>query len=220
MKSKGKLVVIEGSDGSGKTTQLSLLKSYLAKKNIPVEIIDFPRYKDNFHGKTVAKYLKGEFGKVDLVNPYLISLVYSLDRADAKGEMNKWLKEGKIVLANRYAASNMAHQAAKLPEGKREDFLKWDYELEYEINKIPKEDLIIYLRVPVDEARKLVKKRGGRDLHEKSHKIMSESGKMYELLASRYKHWVRINCVKGGILRSKEDIHKEVVEILKDNKII
>ncbi|KKK75229.1 hypothetical protein LCGC14_2875770, partial [marine sediment metagenome] len=95
----------------------------------------------------------------------------------------------------------MAHQAAKLPEGKREDFLKWDYELEYEINKIPKEDLVVYLRVPVDEARKLVKKRGRRDLHEKNHKIMSESEKMYELLASRYKHWVRINCVKGGILR-------------------
>jgi dTMP kinase len=219
-KQKGKLIVIEGSDGSGKTTQLNLLKSYLKQEKIPVETIDFPRYRDSFHGKTVEKYLKGEFGNVDSVSPYLISLAYSLDRAAAKGEMNKWLKEGKIILANRYATSNMAHQAAKLPEGKRGDFLKWEYELEYKVNKIPKENLVIYLHVPVDTAKKLTKKRGIQDSHEKSHKIMSESEKMYERLSSRFNHWVKIDCVKGGILRSKEDIHKEVVKILKDNKII
>ena len=113
---KGKLIVIEGTDGSGKTTQLKLLKSYLEKNSIPVETVSFPRYKKSFHGKTVAKYLRGEFGAMDSVSPYLVSLAYAMDRATAKWDMNKWLREGKIVIADRYATSNMAHSAAKLPE--------------------------------------------------------------------------------------------------------
>lgn len=156
--SEGKLIVIEGSDGSGKTTQASLLKAYLEKESFSVETIDFPRYKESFHGKTIEKYLKGEFGKLDSVSPYLISLAYSLDRATAKREMNAWLRAGKIILANRYATSNMAHQSAKLPENKREDFLKWLLELEYKVNKIPKEDIVIYLHVPVATATVLAKK--------------------------------------------------------------
>src|SRR3989344_5328339 len=165
---KGKLIVIEGADGSGKATQTALLKAYLEQKNYPVETIDFPRYWGSFHGKTIARYLKGEFGGVDSVNPYLISLAYSLDRATAKREMNTWLREGKIVLANRYATSNMAHQAAKLPERKREHFLNWLMELEYKVNKIPKEDLVIYLHVPTATAQVLIQNRGRKGaIHEK-----------------------------------------------------
>ena len=223
MKTKeGKLIVIEGSDGSGKTTQTTLLKSYLEQKDYPVETIDFPRYWDSFHGKTIARYLKGEFGGVDSVNPYLISLAYSLDRATAKREMNSWLREGKIVLANRYATSNMAHQAAKLPENKREHFLKWLMELEYKVNKIPKEGLVIYLHVPTANARVLIQKRGRKDdIHEKNFEYLTETATMYEKLSRRFKHWVKINCVdKNGILRSKGDIHKEVVANLKKKHII
>lgn len=217
---KGKLIVIEGTDGSGKTTQLSLLKSFFVQNNYPFETIDFPRYKESFHGKTVEKYLRGEFGEIDTISPYLISLAYSLDRATAKREMNKWLKEGKIILADRYATSNMAHQAAKLPENKREDFLKWLLELEYKVNKIPKEDLVIYLHVPTSVGSKLTKKRGRLDIHERNVAFLTESEKMYDRLARRFKHWVKIDCVKGGVLRGKEDIHKEVMRILKINKII
>jgi len=219
---KGKLIVIEGADGSGKATQTKLLKAYLEQKNYPVETIDFPRYWDSFHGKTIARYLKGEFGDVDSVSPYLISLAYSLDRATAKREMNSWLREGKIVLANRYATSNMAHQAAKLPESKREHFLNWLMELEYKVNKIPKEDLVIYLHVPTATAQVLIQNRGRKgDIHEKNYAYLTETAKMYETFSKKFKHWVKINCVdKNGILRTKENIHKEVVKVLKAKKII
>jgi dTMP kinase len=175
---KGKLVVFEGIDGSGKTTQLDLLTEYLKERSIPFETIDFPRYWDSFHGKTVARYLKGDFGEVDSVSPYLISLAYSLDRATAKREMNVWLREGKIVLANRYATSNMAHQAAKLPEKKRKEFLDWLYELEYRVNKIPKEDLVIYLHVPVATAHSLLINRGKREVNEKKYEFLTTSESM------------------------------------------
>lgn len=218
---KGKLIVFEGIDGSGKTTQLELLKKYFNENKVPYETIDFPRYWDSFHGKTIARYLKGEFGDVDSVSPYLISLAYSMDRATAKGEMNRWLKEGKLVIANRYATSNMAHQAAKLPENEREKYLKWEYELEYRVNKIPKEDLVIYLHVPVGIVSELLIKRGTRDIHEKKYEFLSSSQEMYGKLAKKDKHWVEINCVTGsGLLLTKETIHKKIVALLKKVAII
>lgn len=217
---KGKLIVIEGTDGSGKSTQLKLLKSYLSKSNIPVETISFPRYKKSFHGKTVAKYLRGEFGAMDSVSPYLVSLAYAMDRATAKWEMNKWLREGKVILADRYATSNLAHQAAKLPEKERDKFLKWDFELEYIVNKLPREDIVIYFHIPTDEAKVRIAKRGKEDVHERDFEYLVEVGKMYQKLNKRYKHWVKINSEKSGKLRSKGNIHKEVVKVLQKNKII
>ena len=217
---KGKLVVIEGTDGSGKSTQLKLLKSYLDKKNILAETISFPRYKKSFHGATVKKYLRGDFGDTGSVSPYLASLAYAMDRATAKREMNKWLREGKIVLADRYATSNMAHQSAKLPEKERSKFLKWDYELEYTVNKLPKEDIVIYFHIPAKEAKARVSKRGKEDAHEKDFNYLVEVGKMYEKLQRRHKHWKKINAERNGKLKSKINIHKEVVRILQKNKII
>lgn len=219
--SKGKLIVFEGNDGSGKTTQLKLLIDHLKNKKISFETIDFPRYWDSFHGKTISRYLKGEFGDIDSVSPYLISLAYSLDRAAAKREMNKWLKEGKVVVANRYATSNMAHQAAKLPNNEREKYIKWEYELEYRVNKIPKENLVLYLHVPVAIASQLIIKRGGRDIHERKYEFLTESERMYNLLYRRYKHWAKIDCLgSSGLLLPKERIHNKVLDVLGENKII
>ena len=152
----GKLIVIEGSDGSGKTTQLQLLKKYIDEKKIKTQTVDFPQYYDSFYGKFIARYLRGEFGDLATVNPYLISFPYALDRLTAAKKIYSWLKSGKIVLLNRYTPSNLAHQSSRLEKKEREEYLKWSLEFEYKENKLPPEDLVIFLYVPYKYAQKLM----------------------------------------------------------------
>ena len=224
----GIFIVIDGSDGSGKTTQANLLISYLKKKKIPVKYVDFPQYYSSFHGKTVAKFLRGEFGTIDQVSPYLASLAYALDRASVKAEMNDFLEKGGVIIANRYATSNMGHQGAKFSNEKdRSTFLKWVYELEYKVHKIPKEDVVIYLYVPWKTGMKLTEKKGERgylkgkekDIHEKdiAHRIASEN--MYLFLAKKH-HWIQIQCVEKDVLLSPQEIHEKTIAALKKRSFL
>jgi len=228
---KGKLIVIEGNDGSGKTTQLKLLEQYLQSQNIPVETIDFPRYYDSFYGKLLARFLKGEFGTLNQVNPYLLSVIFALDRAQAKKEIEQWLAKGVIVLSNRYATSNMAHQAGRVPKNKRKDFVLWDDELEYAINKLPRENVVIFLHVPHKISQKLMKgedranrsylKGKVRDMVEKNKIYLKNAEETYLWLAKKFPHWVTIRCVNSkGELRPKEDIHAEIKKTLTKKSII
>lgn len=219
---KGKLIVIEGSDGSGKSTQLELLKKYFEQTNIKFKSIKFPRY-DSFFGKTIASFLRGDLGPLANVNPYLISMVYAMDRADAKIVLDSWLAQGKMVVMDRYATSNMAHQYGRLPEDKREHFLQWILELEYEVNKIPKEDLVIFLHVPYQVSQKLMesKDRNGKDMVEKDAEYLKNSEETYVQLAQHFSHWVTIECVdKKGNMRNREEIHEEIISLLKEKEII
>ena len=222
---QGKLIVIEGSDGSGKTTQVELLRSYLEKHNRPHILFDFPRYSDSFHAKIVAKYLSGEFGEATSVNPYLASLAYALDRMGAREDIYYALNDGKIILTNRYVPSNKAHQGAKLPTKKRKGFFEWLDELEYKVNKVPREDVVIFLYVPTKVSFELAKKRersftnGKPDGHESNQKYQQEVEKTY-LQLSKGKDWVKINCVEDDNLRTKEDIHQEILKVLKKKKIL
>lgn len=225
---RGKLVVIDGADGSGKATQTELLENFLKKKKIPVKVMDFPRYYSSFHGRIVGRFLNGEFGKIDEVSPYLASLAYALDRAAAREGMENWLAGGGLILANRYATSNMAHQTAKLPREKREEFLAWIEELEYKVHKIPREDLVIYLYVPFKIGFELTQKKKDRgyltngklDIAEQDLKHRKDSEEMYLWLSNNRKNWVKINCVENGKIRSKEEIHREILKILKERRVI
>lgn len=222
---QGKFIVFEGSDGSGKTTQVEALRAFLEKKNYSHIAFDFPRYADTFHAKTIAKYLSGEYGDPTKQNPYLASLAYALDRLTVREEIYYALNDGKIVLANRYVPSNKAHQGAKLPASKQAEFFGWLDELEYEVNKIPREDLVIFLYLPVDVSMKLARERQRElvsrksDLHEENSGYQAAVEKTYLKLAKN-PHWVKIDCVKNGDLRLKEDIHREVVVVLKKKGII
>lgn len=232
MKTKnGKLIVIEGSDGAGKATQLRLLKEYLVDQKQKVQTIDFPRYYDSFYGKMVAQFLRGEFGTLKEVDPHLASLLYALDRGQAEKEMNQWLNDGEFVLSNRYATSNLAHQSAKLSVGKRKKFIEWDLELEYVVNGIPKEDIVIYLYVPYKISKKLVLQKSKevrayakgkkQDIHEKDTEFLRKSEEAYLRLVKQFPHWVKIICVdKKGKLKTREEIHEEVVKVLKKKGIL
>ncbi len=224
---KGKLIVIDGGDGSGKTTQSELLSVYFLNKGIKVKSFDFPRYYSSFHGKVVGRFLAGEFGGVNEVSPYLASLAYALDRAAAKKEMDDWLGHGGTIVSNRYATSNMAHQGARLPEEKRKEFLDWIDELEYKVHKIPREDIVIYLHVPWRIGMELTKKKGLRaylggkkDILETDENHRAESEVMYLSLAKKRKNWVVIECVIDGVILTKEMIHEKVLDVLRNKKLL
>jgi dTMP kinase len=224
---KGKLIVIDGGDGSGKATQSEMLIKYLEKNKQKVKYMDFPRYYSSFHGNIVARFLAGEFGTLDAVSPYLASLSYALDRASAKDEMDSWLSHGKTLLCNRYATSSMAHQGSKLPSEKRNAFISWLDELEYKVHKIPREDVVIYLYVPwkigyeltlKKEARKYID--GKLDIQEKDMNHRASAEEMYLKLARERKNWVKIDCVVDGKILPKEEIHRQIVGNLQKRKLI
>ncbi len=227
-KRKGKLVVFEGGDGSGKTMQAKLLIDRLKKTSIPYKYIDFPQYYASFHGKTVARFLRGEFGDIEQVSPYLASLAYAVDRVSIKEEVEDFLNQGGLIVANRYATSSIAHQGAKFEDKKeREKFMSWLYDMEYKAHRIPKENLVIFLYVPWEVSTKLIanKKKGlylkgKEDIHERNLNYRKKVEKVYLDLAKRYRHWIKVDCVKDGKILPPDVIHDEIVKILRQKKYI
>ncbi|MCX6792380.1 MAG: nucleoside 2-deoxyribosyltransferase [Candidatus Gottesmanbacteria bacterium] len=224
---KGKLIVIDGGDGSGKTVQSQLLVRYLEKHGFKVKYYDFPRYYTSFHGRIVGRFLAGEFGKLDDVSPYLASLAYALDRASAKEEMDLRLAAGGYIISNRYATSSMAHQGAKLATNLQGEFINWIDELEYKVHKIPRENIVIYLYVPWRIGMELTKQKGrrgyigaGQDIAETDIRHRQESETMYLSLAKSRKNWVKIDCVEHGQILPKEVIHQKIISTLIERKII
>jgi dTMP kinase len=224
---KGKLIVIDGGDGSGKATQSELLMNYLQKEGYKVKYMDFPRYYSSFHGRVVGRFLTGEFGALDQVSPYLAALAYALDRASAKEEMDEWLSSGGILLCNRYATSSMAHQGSKMPKEKQQEFVDWLDEMEYKVHKIPREDVVIYLHVPWKVGYELTLKKDERkyldgklDIQEKDMNHRQDSEAMYLKLAKERKNWITIECCVGQTIRSKEEIHQELIRALRTKKIV
>ena len=210
-KGKGKFIVFEGTDGSGKTTQAKLLLSYFKKNGVKVAEISFPRYKGSLWGKMVRRYLDGDFGKID---PYLASVLYAGDRAAASEEIKGWLSEGKVVVCNRYVGSNIGHMAAKFKKPtERKKYVDWLESLEYGENKIPREDLVILLQVPIRVTKRLMRNRK-LDLHEKDLKYQEEVYGVYDYVAGRKKTWVKVDCTDGENILKPKEIGKKVIEVV------
>ena len=226
MSQRGKFIVIDGTDGSGKATQVRLLAERLKKEKKKIKVIDFPEYYSNFFGKFIGHCLSEQYYNFVKVHPKIASVLYAADRFESKNKIETWLKEGNIVIADRYASANQIHQGGKIANTKkRENFLKWLAEMEYEVFKIPKPDVVFYLDVPISIALKLIQERnknGSRaylgkkkDVVEKDKKYMENSRKSALWLAKTQKNWMKINCVKNGALQARENIHQEIYEKIK-----
>lgn len=211
----GKLIVIEGTDGSGKSTQFRLLTERLFAQNIPFQKLVFPQYSEP-SSTLIRMYLGGEFGeKPTDVNAYAASTFYAVDRyASYKKVWGSWYENGGLVVSDRYTTSNAVHQASKEEEGNRLAFLKWLYELEYDHMGLPRPDLTIYLDVPTDFTEKLLRGREQAtnthaDIHEADSAYLATCRRMGKA-AAEYYGWTVIQCVKDGKMRSIEDIHEEI----------
>lgn len=211
----GKLVVIEGTDGSGKSTQFRLLSERISKEGYEFKHIVFPRYSEP-SSALIRMYLGGEFGSNPKdVNAYAASSFYAVDRyASYKQDWGKWYEDGGLVLSDRYTTSNAVHQASKECPQNRQEFLRWLYELEYDKLGLPKPDLVIYLDVPTDFTDMLLRGRESAtgtsaDIHEKDMGYLATCREMGRSAAKFY-NWVVIDCVRNGVMRSIADIHEEV----------
>ncbi len=215
---KGVFIAIEGTDGSGKGTQFKLLISSLRRHGLKVETLDFPQYgKKSAH--FVEQYLNGAYGKK--VSPYIASLFYSLDRYSVKEKLNTWLKQGMVVVANRFTLSNAAHQGGKLKKAKDiNKYWQWLFNLEFGVLGLPKPDITILLYVPAQIAQKLVMKKAprsyiksgaGKDIHEGDLAHLKAAELRYLKLAKLIKASV-IKCVESGRLLTPQEIHRKVLD--------
>ena len=215
----GKIIVIEGTDSSGKATQAALLYEYLKKDNNNVIKLSFPDY-DSDSSKLIKMYLNGDFGKTaDSVSPEIASVFYAADRyASFKTKWQEFYeKDDSIIVFDRYVTSNMVHQAAKIDDfEKKEAYLDWVYNLEYEIFGLPKPDMVIFLKMPPEKAELLMMERPNKitneakkDIHESDLPYLR---KCYEnaLFVSKKYAWHEISCTNGDIIKSIEDIHREI----------
>jgi dTMP kinase len=211
----GKLIVIEGTDGSGKSTQFRMMSQRLEQEQVSFRHIVFPRYSEE-SSALIRMYLGGAFGsKPSDVNAYAASSFYAVDRyASYKMDWGQWYEDGGLVLSDRYTTSNAVHQTSKEPADKQAAFLQWLYDFEYDKLKLPRPDLTIYLDVPTDFTEKMLRSREAStnttaDIHEQDMAYLAtcrETGRK----AAQYYGWTVIQCVKDGAMRSIEDIHEEI----------
>ena len=224
---KGKFIVIDGTDGSGKATQTKLLVKKLKKEGYKVRTIDFPRYYNNFFGKLIGECLAEKYGNFLSVDPHIAAVIYAADRWESSEIIKKWLAEGNIVIADRYASSNQIHQGAKIRDSKKRiEFLKWLEKLEFKTFNIPKPDLIVYLYVPVEITLNLLKKKtalkrkrymeGKGDLAENNPQHLNDSQNSAAMLVKKYNNWCKIDCMDKGKLINVSKINNLIWKKVKN----
>lgn len=218
----GTFIMLEGTDGSGKATQTERLVTRLQTEGFDVETISFPQY-GTPSATMVEAYLNGELGTAEEVGPYRASILYAVDRYAAAPTIRRWLAEGKIVIANRYVASNMGHQGGKIVDAaERKRYFDWNYDLEYNIFEIPKPDINIILHVTPEISQQLVDQKEDRayikgkkrDIHEDDLNHLRHAEAAYLDIAREYPEFHLIECTENSTMKSIEAIHSEVWEYL------
>lgn len=214
----GKLFVIEGTDGSGKQTQLERLKERFEKENIKYKTVSFPNY-DSPSSSLVKMYLNGDFGTdAQTISPYIASTFYAADRyATFKTSYEEFYNNGGIILADRYTTSNMVHQAGKIKnDEERQKFLDWLWDFEFNLYNLPVPTEVIFLNMPVEYAQELMKNRANKitnetkkDIHERNEKHLQEAYNEACKLVKKY-NWYEVKCVRDGKIRTIDDIHEEI----------
>lgn len=227
-----KLFVIEGVDGAGKSTQIKLLKDFFSNKGYACEYLHFPRTETPFFGELIARFLRGEFGSLNEVDPYLVAMLYAGDRKDASTMINNWLSEEKIVLLDRYTYSNIAYQCAKLKDQPAQDrLMRWILSLEFDHFSIPKPDLNIFLDVPFAFAEKNLSKtrtgndrnylNGNRDIHEESMTFQKMVRDIYLRVSGTDNRLVVVDCsTSNGTMLSSSKIFDLIIKVLQEKTLI
>jgi dTMP kinase len=227
-----KLFVIEGVDGAGKSTQIKLLKDFFSEKGYNCEYLHFPRTETPFFGELIARFLRGEFGSLNNVDPYLVAMLYAGDRKDASKMISNWLSEGNIVLLDRYTYSNIAYQCAKLQDVSHQDkLMDWILTLEFNHFAIPKPDINIFLDVPFAFTEKnLTKTRTGndrsylngtRDIHEESMIFQKKVRDIYLRVSGSDDHLAVIDCGNSnGAMLNPSEIFDLIINVFNKRKLI
>ena len=217
----GKLIVLEGTDGSGKATQTAALLERLQREQIDCRKIEFPRYEEE-SSALIRQYLRGDFGaKPSDVNAFAASTFYAVDRyASYRQDWGDYYEKGGLVLADRYTTSNAVHQGSKLHGKERIDFFDWLFDYEYRLLELPKPDLVIYLDVPVDQTERNMHRREiqtgtAADIHERDDGYLRACRVAAGEAAERF-GWTRIACTKDGVMRSIDEIHEDVYRAVKE----
>lgn len=225
------LIVIEGLDGAGKSTQISLISNFLNKQGVSTEYLHFPRLNAPFFGELISRFLRGELGNIDQVDPYVVAMLYAADRMDASETIKGWLNVGKMVLLDRYVYSNIAFQCAKIGSKQDADKLRnWIFQLEYDRFKIPKPDLNIFLDVPFDFTKKrLSEKRVGEDrsylqgkddIHEKDLSFQERVRQVYLSQEPIDQSFKIINCCDThGEMHKPETIFNAIISVINANNL-
>jgi len=214
---KGKLIVIDGTDGSGKATQTKKIIEKLQSMGKNTETLDFPQYESNYFGHIIRSYLDGAFGDPTKINPYLSSILYAADRFESSTKIKQWLYEEKIVVLDRYVSANQIHQGAKIQDDKqRETFLNWLDKIEHSIFAIPRPDLILYLDVNPDISQKAMQNRANQDKHESNLDFQKNSHTQSLRLVQQMNNWQKIQCDKNGQFLPVEQIYKKIWDVIKN----
>lgn len=219
-------IVLEGVDGSGKSTQIANLQRLFAEQGIPTEYLHFPRFDAPYFGDLIARFLRGELGSVEQVDPYIVAMLYAGDRRDAAEMIRGWIAEGRVVICDRYVYSNIGYQCAKVAEKEeRERLREWILSLEYDYFKIPRPDVSLFLDVPFAfTERKLLQEQregddraylhGKKDIHEQSMDLQRQVRQVY-IDAAQYDEAMHVvDCSHEGEMASPEEIFGRIKAIV------